>query len=258
MPRLRSLALAKTDVRREGLRALLRSPNAVGLAHLSLRGGRLDGQAMAEFASAHRGLRLESLDLGENVLKELGVEYLAASPCLRELKSLRLDRCEVPLTAARHLAKAAFADGLRVLDLGHNYLGPVGLTALLERAPAALHTLGLRDNNLFDRGAALLAGSPASAGLLEVDLSQNGLGAPETLAALGESEHLRGLLVLRLADNPTDEEGAAALAASPLGKRLTVLEFVDAPAPEEPPWPEEEPPPPEEPLAPLGEGDIPF
>jgi uncharacterized membrane protein len=79
------------------------------------------------------------------------------------------------------------------------------------------------DNDLFDKGAALLAGSPASDALLEVDLSQNGLGAAAALA-LGEAAHLRGLLVLRLEDNPINESAAAALAASPLGQRLAVLE----------------------------------
>jgi uncharacterized protein (TIGR02996 family) len=234
LARVRSLTLSGSDVRPAGLRALLRSPHAGALQKLSLRGGRLDGQAMAEFASALPGLRLEALDLGENVLKDLGAEYVATAPCLRELKELRLDRCEVPLAGARVLSKkAAFLDGLRVLDVGHNHFGPAGLDALLEREPP-LHTLQMRDNDLFDKGAALLAGSPASDALLEVDLSQNGLGAAAALA-LGESAHLRGLLVLRLVDNPINGQAAATLAASPLGQRLAVLE-----------------------LALVGEGDIPF
>ena len=77
---VRSLTLTQNDVTRDGLRALLRSPNAVTLKELALRGARLDGQMMEEFRSAREGLRLESLDVGENVLKGLGVEYLAAPP----------------------------------------------------------------------------------------------------------------------------------------------------------------------------------
>ncbi len=175
-------------------------------------------------------LRLETLNLGENVLKELGAEYIATAPCLRELKALRLDRCEIPLAGARMLAKkASFLDGLRLLDVGHNHFGSPGLAALLEREPPALHTLRMRDNDLFDKGAALLAQSPASNSLLEVDLSQNGLGAAAALA-LSESPHLRGLVVLRLVDNPINESAAATLAASPLGQRLAVLELEDLPA----------------------------
>src|SRR5262249_50451556 len=151
---------------------------------------------------------------------------------------------EVPLAGARVLAKkASFLGGLRLLDVSHNHFGPVGLGALLEREPPALHTLQVRDNDLFDRGSALLAGSPASDGLLEVDLSQNGLG-PAAALALGETPHLGGLLVLRLADNPIGEQSAATLAASLLGRRLAVLELVEPPtAPAAPP---------------IGEDEIPF
>jgi uncharacterized protein (TIGR02996 family) len=233
---VRSLTLSGNDLTRDGLRALLRSPHTDALKTLALRGTRLDGPMMEEFRSARAALRLEALDLGENVLKELGVEYLATARCLSELKVLRLDRCEVPLAGAKLLAKkASFLGGLRVLDISHNHFGPVGLGALLKRELAALHTLRMRDNDLFDNGAELLARSPASDTLLEADLSQNGIGAAGAVA-LGESAHLRGLLVLRLADNRINESAASTLAASPLGRRLAVLELVDPPpAPDPPP-----------------------
>jgi hypothetical protein len=232
---VRSLNLSGNDVSRDGLRALLRSPHAAALKELSLRDGRLDGQAMAEFGDALPGLHLVTLDLGENVLKDLGAEYVAAASCLRELKVLRLDRCEISLAGARQFArKASFLDGLRRLDVGHNHFGPSGLAALLGRVPPLLHTLQMRDNDLFDQGAELLAGVPESDALLEVDLSQNGLGAAAA-QALGKSAHLRGLLVLRLAENPISEPAAAALAASPLGRRLAVLELDNLPATPGPP-----------------------
>jgi uncharacterized protein (TIGR02996 family) len=252
---VRSLTLNGNDIGQPGLRSLLRSPFTGELKQLSLRAGRLDGQALGEFSDARQGLRLETLDIGENVLKELGVEYLALAPCLRDLRELRLDRCEVPLTGARVLAKKAkFLGGLRLLDVGHNHFGPVGLGALLDRQPASLHTLRMRDNDLFDKGAELLAGSPASDTLLEVDLSQNGLGAGAALA-LSESAHLRGLIVLRLVDNPIVGLVAANLTASPLAQRLAVLEL-EEPPPGPPPFGEEPPPAPNPP--PPGEGDSPI
>jgi uncharacterized protein (TIGR02996 family) len=225
LARVRSLTLSGSDVRPAGLRALLRSPHAGALRELSLRTGRLDGESAAEFVEARPDLRLEVLDLGKNVLGERGAESLAFAPCLSELKVLRLDGCEIPLAGARVLAeKATFLDGLRLLDVSHNGFGPDGLAALLEREPPSLHTLQIRDNDLFDKGAEVLAASPASDTLRELDLSQNGLGAAAALA-LGESEHLRELLVLRLADNPISELSAATLAASPLGRRLAILEL---------------------------------
>ena len=80
-------------------------------------------------------------------------------------------------------------------------------------------------------------------GVLGPLLSQNGLGAAAT-ATLGESEHLRGLLVLRLLDNRINEQAATALSASPLSRCLSVLELENLPASPEPPL--------------VGEGDIPF
>jgi uncharacterized protein (TIGR02996 family) len=262
---VRSLRLSGNDLNGTDLRALLRSPHVGALEELFLPSNFFDGEEMAEFAAARPELRLEVLDLGENLLKEQGVEYLAMAPCLRDLKVLWLDRNEIWLAGARLLAeKASFLDGLRLLDVSQNHFGPAGLEALLERQPPSLHTLVMRDNELLDKGAALLAGSPASDGLLEVDLSRNRLGAAATLA-LGESAHLRGLLVLRLGDNPINEQAAAALTASPLGQRLAVLELQDAPPTSDPDHDGQEnlAPPPSLPPAPGlppvgGDDDIPF
>lgn len=265
LARVRSLNLTGNDVSRDGLRALFRSPHAGGLKELSLRDGRLDGQAMAEFHSAVPTLQLESLDLGQNMLKEVGAEYVALSPCLKGLRALRLDRCEVSRDGAELFArKAGFLDGLRVLDVSHNHFGPFGLRALLRRNPSALHTLRMRDNDLFDKGVESLAAAPQSDSLLELDLSQNGLG-PAAAQALGDSEYLRGLVELHLADNRIDEPAAAALAASPLGRRLAVLALSDTP-PEPEPGPREvdefeyeDAPPPQRTPPPVGDGDdIPF
>jgi uncharacterized protein (TIGR02996 family) len=224
---VRSLTLDGSNIGGAGLRFLLGSPHALGLRELSLRSARLDGPALAAFVSARPQLRLETLDLGANLLKESGAEHIAGALCLSELKELRLDRCEVPLTGARVLAeKGAFLPNLRLLGLGHNHFGPAGLGALLDRGIPALHTLGLRNNDLFDKGAELLAGSPASNTLLDLDLSQNSLG-PVAAHALGESAHLRALLILCLANNP-GIGSAATLAATPLGRRLSVLELQES------------------------------
>jgi uncharacterized protein (TIGR02996 family) len=218
---VRSLSLSGSDVRSAGLRRLLQSPNAASLTSLSLRSGRLDGAAMAEFANAHKKLKLETLDLGENVLRDSGAENLAAAKCLSEIKILRLDRCEIPEVGAAHLAKtASFIEGLRILEAGHNHFGAAGLEALLQRSSTTLHSLGLRNNTLTNKDAALLAESPASNKLLELDLGENALTAGAA-KALGKTANLRRLLILRIGDNP--KLGYNALASSPLGQRLKLL-----------------------------------
>jgi uncharacterized protein (TIGR02996 family) len=218
---VRSLSLSGSDVRTAGLRRLLQSPHAAGLKSLSLRSGRLDGAAMAEFANANKKLKLETLDLGENVLKDAGAENLSAAKCLSELKILRLDRCEIPEDGAVHLAKTApFVEGLRVLEAGHNHFGRTGLEALLQRSSTTLHGLGLRNNTLTNRGAALLAESPASNELLELDLGENALTA-DAAKSLAMTANLRRLMILRIGDNP--KLGYNVLASSPLGQRLKLL-----------------------------------
>lgn len=225
---VRYLNLSRNDLGRASLGTLLRSRHASGLKELKVRGTRLDGHAMAEFANAPPEFQLEVLDLGDNVLRLRGAESVASAPCLRQLKVLWLDRCEIPLTGARALAKARFLDGLQMLDVAHNHFGPVGLGALLKREPPALHTLRLRDNDVFDQGAVLLAESPASNTLHALDLSQNGLGATAA-QALGDSTQLGKLLMLYLVDNPIHKSAVTALAASALGQRLAVLQLVDRP-----------------------------
>src|SRR5262249_36753441 len=158
--------------------------------------------------------------------------YLATAPCLRELKSLELDRCEIQSSAARHLAGALFLGSLRHLNLNHNNFDSNGLRALLENKPSALHTLQMFHNNLEDEAASHLAGSSASDTLLELDLAGNFLG-DRAAQALASSKHLQNLLILRLDHNPISERAAAALAQSPLGKRLAVLEVT---GPEEIPF----------------------
>jgi uncharacterized protein (TIGR02996 family) len=223
LARLRSLNLSGNDVGRDGLRALLRSPHAAGLKVLVFRANQVDGTVMDEFEAARPELQLDVLDLGETLLRDLGPAYLAKAPCLRTLKVLSLDRCEIGLSGARALAGAAFFGGLRRLNVNYNNFGPEGLLALLEKTPPALHTLQMVANDLGDPGVSYLAESAASDTLLEVDLGSNGLGE-HAAHALATSKHLRDLLVLRLDDHWMSKSAVAALAGSPLGKRLASLE----------------------------------
>ena len=228
MARLRVLTLSGNNAGRRGLRALLGSPNVSGLKELTLRSNGLDARAMQEFGSARAELQLDCLDLGENLIGDIGPSDLALAPCLSDLKVLELDRCEIRLSGARWLVNATFLGSLRRLNVDHNSFGPEGLYRLLEKKPPFLHTLQMVDNDLGDEGAAYLAESPASATLLDVNLAQNDLGF-RAVQALVKSKHLRNLLVLRLTGNPIDKLAVEALRGSPLGKRLAVLEMTEKP-----------------------------
>ncbi len=224
--RLRTLNLSGNAVRRRGLRALLRSPRVSNLKILLLRANELDADAIKEFGSAQSELRLDVLDLGENLVGDVGASDLAFAPCLGELKVLELDQCEIHLSGARWLVNAPFLDSLRQLNVNSNSFGPEGLYRLLEKKPPFLHTLQMADNDIGDEGAAHLAESPGTAALLDVNVAHNGLG-DQAAKALTKTKHLKNLLVLRLYDNEISKPAAAALAQSPLGKRLAVLEMED-------------------------------
>src|SRR5262249_1250192 len=147
MIQMHSLNLSGNDLRWSGLRMLLRSPQAGGLKELVLRAiGLNTGEAMQEFDAAPPELQLDVLNVGANWMGG-GTAYLASASCLRELKVLEIDRCEIPLVGARALAQAPFLDSLRRLNVNHNSFGPEGLHTLLEKQPHELHTLEIVDND---------------------------------------------------------------------------------------------------------------
>jgi uncharacterized protein (TIGR02996 family) len=218
------LNLSGNDVGRTGLQELLGSAHIIGLKELVLRDCGFVGQAMLEFGFARTGLQLDVLDLGWNMLQDFGAENLAGAACLRELKVLTLDRCEIHSAGALELARASFLSSLRVMNVNNNSFGPEGVKALVKANPPRLHTLSLFNNDLGAEGASHLAESPASERLLELDLSQNRL-EPSDAEAILDSPHLRNLLILRLNYNVISMEQAEKLARSPSAKRLPVVEI---------------------------------
>jgi uncharacterized protein (TIGR02996 family) len=226
MAGMRSLTLSGNSVGDDGLRALLRSPRVTALKKLILRSNELDGRSIAQFADARAGLKLDILDVGDNVLEELGPAYLATAPCLRELKVLKLDRCEIPRSAARSFVRAPFLASLRHLDLDSNGFGPGWLRELLDRGMPELHTLKVADNALGEEGVSLLAESPASDILVDLNLGQNGLGDAAAEVLVG-SDYLQNLLVLSLDGNRISKPALLELVRSPLGQRLAVARVPD-------------------------------
>ncbi len=223
LARLRKLNLSGNDVGSRGLRTLLHSPQASALKELTLRNNGLTERAMQAFRSAQSALQLDVVDLGENFVSDVGASDLALAPCLSELKVLALDSCEIKSSGARWLVYATFASRLRRLNVNHNSFGPEGLYRLLDVKPPFLHTLYMVNNDLGDEGAAHLAESPGSAGLLDVNFANNGM-RDEAARLLGKSKHLKNLLILRLGYNEISPQACDDLANSRLGKRLALLE----------------------------------
>lgn len=223
MARLKSLDLSGNAARRSGLKVLLSSKNAIGLKRLRLRSNSLDGRAMQGFGAAREGLQLDVLDLGGNLVEDVGASDLVLAPCLSQLKVLALDRCEIRSSGARWFATAPFLDTLRTLNVNYNSFDPEGLYRIYEKKPPCLHTLHMAGNDLGDEGVAHLAEAPASDTLVDVNLNRNNL-SDRAAQFLIRSRHLKNLQVLRLSDNQIRKEAVDLLAGSPLGKRLAVFE----------------------------------
>lgn len=224
MNRIRSLNLSGNNIGSAALHALLQANESRNLQQLVLRDNGLEGAAMEAFAVAPSELRLQALDIGENYLSDIGAGFLAQAACLDDLKTLRLDRCELGRTSGILLADASLFYSLRKLDLNDNNLGGDGIQAILKRGPEELHTLQVANNDLLDEGAAFLASAPEAHGLQAIDLRNNGLG-DASAAALAASEHLGQVLVLGLTNNQIDTSPTAPWMSSPLGNRLVDLDL---------------------------------
>lgn len=223
MNRIRALHFSGNRITTSALHALLQSDSAANLKHLVLRDNGLEAASMEAFESANQKIELETLDLGENYLSDVGADFLAKARCLAQLKSLRMDRCEFGRGGGIRLADAQFFYSIRRLNIDDNRLGPDGLRAILQRVPDQLHTLQISNNDLNDEAARDLASSVASERLQAIDLSENQL-SNDAIDALVESSHLGNMLMIRLNDNPIAATTAAKLLSSELGKRLLMIE----------------------------------
>ena len=166
-PMLVRLRLHHTGCQGPCLAALLGSPLCRQLVELGLTG--VDARGAAMLAASGNVSRLEVLHLlgesdlgGQGYLGPRGAQALAASPHLGRLRELRL-----PLNA----------------------IGDVGAEALAHAAQVHPRVLGLRANDIHDRGARAFAVPRVARRLERLDLSDNRItpgGATELRHRLGE------------------------------------------------------------------------
>ncbi len=156
-------------------------------------------------------LRLHTLDLtGSGLTSSYGSATLFRSRYLASLTTLiacgQDDNAHLDAIGVRTIAASKHLAGLARLDLGHNWFGPSGVVALVQRNNlAGLERLGLSGVGVEDAGALALARTPWLARLTELDLSHNGIGEVGC-RALAESPHLAGLRMFDMRGNLGDEE----------------------------------------------------
>ena len=232
--RLTELSVPHTGLTAAGLRHLLAAPCCRELTSLDVRDNDLGPNAWQAFRDAP--CRLRELDLSGTPLGAFALDRVLGCDSTAELRSLELNRCGSAMANVRALAGSRFwrqAEDLRM----HNGTIPArALEPLWETAPgpAALRSLDLSDNFLYDAGVAELAAAPWAGSLTWLALSRNYLtdDAARTIAAYGRFRQLR---TLHLSynhpswqedadeDAAITEAGVIALAESPTLANLRLL-----------------------------------
>jgi uncharacterized protein (TIGR02996 family) len=183
---------------KEQIEYLARCPALERLISLSLYWNHIgQKRAQAFFASPHLG-RLSELDLNDNNILPGGLRALLSAG-LPRLTSLNLRANKLGDVGLELLASSSLLGQLRTLRFSKNEVGNAGVTALAGSEQLAnLTHLDLSENlDLGDAGVVALACSPHLAGLLRLDLTYTGLSNASALA-LAQSPSLKSLRELRV------------------------------------------------------------
>jgi uncharacterized protein (TIGR02996 family) len=181
-------------------------------------------EGMEALAASPHLLSISELNLGNRSgLSSAGVASLASSPNVAHLTSLLLHQNRIGNSAIFAVALSGHLSGLRELYLSGSRAGQYGAAALARGRLAHLDLLDLRDNEMDNLAADLLA-QWEGPGPVTLQLSNNRIGPPGGVA-LASSSGLGRLSALHLDHNPVGDEAVHALAASPDRAALRELDL---------------------------------
>ncbi len=207
-PKLRVLDLAICNIRAAGV-PVLGARKLANLEELALDGNALGDAGVTALAKLELP-KLRVLSLHGNSIKAGGMAKLAAAPWLAHVEELSIAHNKFGSKGGQALG-AGKLDKLRVLRIGHNWMGSLGLRAILHHAPSLVE-LDEGDNN-YDRLEllkSLLAADPPPR-LRELVIYGVKRKQLDQLAA---SPHAASLRVLDLSSDELDDARAEQLAAS--------------------------------------------
>ncbi len=217
---LRELSLAVNDVTAAGIRALARAA-LENLRGLDLHGNPIGPDGIGWLAEA--GLRgpLDSLDVGDTQLGDVGARHLARAPTLRSTARLYLRRNGIGVRGVTELTRLP---AVTRLNLASNPLGPEAGPVLAQASLDGLGSLSLLETQLGDAGVVALARTARWPALATLQLARNDLGDP---AATALARSLLPLRSLSLWGNRITELGARELLDAPTLHALESLDLRD-------------------------------
>lgn len=246
LPRVESLSLSGSTLRVEGAKALAATRALERIVRLRIAGNAFKHEGASILSRAQHYPRLTELDIGANIIDAVGFRALAEGPFMQNVLELDAANNKCGTEGGKELAKWPGLAKLEALTLSYNWMGVLGVRALLERA-SSLRKLVAGENNygaepiraiasgacprlvhLYSyeaeaRQVAALANSPAASTLETISLGSTAFDTEvaESLAALPN------LGLLRLVFCPP-LGGAAAVLRKRLGPFLELWGNIDA------------------------------
>jgi uncharacterized protein (TIGR02996 family) len=208
--RLASINLTACAIGHEGVQTLLSEPWVDSLRSINLYYNLISWESISALAECKGLCGLQHLNLTGNPIGASGLQAIAASPYLRNLRSLVLENCAAgnrdritPGDLLEFLTRLELPH-LRRLDLSNSPLGARAASLLTAEKFSKLTRLKLNQCKLTATAAAELIEAPALQNLVELSLANNGLSAG--IGRLTDHSLLPRLSSCDLRNNPIPDE----------------------------------------------------
>jgi len=209
-----------------GAEALATSPHLAGLSWLGLYACNVTAAGMVALLTSPRLPALRECITGTSGFTVELARMLVSSPQVPSVNKFSIVWSELTDDVLAALSPWRGLERIKALNLTHNRLSSVGVTALAAASLNSLEELDLSSNALDDAALVAIANSAWLANVKTLKLSNNTIGTAGVVA-LANSPHARNLTKLELAHNQLGAAGAHALAQSPHLMNLETLALDD-------------------------------
>ncbi|MBY0457069.1 MAG: hypothetical protein K2V38_07020, partial [Gemmataceae bacterium] len=218
---LRKLRISVFAMDPEAVALIAQADWLAGVRVLYLEGARFGDAGAAALAASPNAANLEQLELGGMDLTDRGLRAVCVSPHLGKLETLSAGHNRFTAAGVRAIPGAAFAAGVKGINLYACGLGGEDVRPLLGGAFPALTWLDLGQNPIGDEALAELVGAAFFPQLETFPLHNCGAGdlTARALAALPSTALDR----VSFDDGPLTDAGLAEFLGSPLAVRLKSL-----------------------------------